>query len=97
MLENWYYEELKSINDGNKEYSDNHEGVSEILHYVGDEAIIKSEKSDNEESLNLVRVFETSNENSFLIGYSSRCGRSVKFNRHYLYWFYEYMFWIYFL
>ena len=34
---------------------------------------------DNEESLNLGRVFET----SFLIGHSLRSGMSLKFNCHY--------------
>ena len=79
------YEELKPISDADKEYRDGHESDSEILQYDSDEGSVESKESDNEESLNLGRVFETSDENSFLIGNSSRFGRSVKFNRHYLY------------
>ena len=58
---------------------------SNILQYDSDEGSVESEESDNEESLNLGRVFEKSNENTFLIGHSSRFGRSVKLHRRYLY------------
>ena len=78
------YEELKPISDADKEYRDGHESDSEILQYDSDEGSVESKESDNGESLNLERVFETSDENSFLIGNSSRFGRSVKFNRRYL-------------
>ena len=60
---NAYYEKLKPISNVNKEYIDEHESDSEILQYDSDEASVESEESDNEESLNLGRVFETSNEN----------------------------------
>ena len=82
---NAYYEELKPISDVDKEYTDEDESDNEVLQYDSDEASVKSEESDNEESLNLGRVFEISNENSFLIGHSSRFGKSVKFNRRCLY------------
>ena len=86
---NGYYEELKPINDADKKYSDEHESDSEILQYDSDEASLEWKEIDNEESLSLRRVFETSNENLFLIGRSSRLGRRAKFNRRYLHWFYE--------
>ena len=66
MSKNAYYAELKPISNVDKEYIDEHESDSEILQYDSDEASVESEESDNEESLNLGRVFETSNENSFL-------------------------------
>ena len=58
-----YYEELKAISNVDKEYIDEHKSDSEMLQYDNDEASVKSKESDNEESLNLGRVFETSNEN----------------------------------
>ena len=85
LSKNAYYEELKPISDVEKEYIDEHESDSEILQCGSDEASAESEESDNEESLNLGRAFEISNTNSFLIGHSSRFGRSVKFNRRCLY------------
>ena len=78
LPENAYYEELKPISDAENEYSDEHESDSEIPQYDSDKASVESGESDNEESLNLGRVFETSNENTFLIGHLSRFGRSVK-------------------
>ena len=63
----------------------NSETDSEILQYDSDKASVESEEINNKESLNLERVFKTSNANSFLIGHSSRFGRSEKFNRRYLY------------
>ena len=92
LPENAYYEELKPISDADKEYSEEHESDSKILQYDSEEASVVSKESDNEESLNLKRVFEASNENWFLIGRLSTFGRSVKFNRRYLYSFYEYIF-----
>ena len=59
-----------------------HENDSEILQYSDS---VESKESDNKESLNLGRVFETSNQNMFLIGHSSSFGGNVKFNRCYLY------------
>ena len=82
---NAYYKELKPISDVDKEYIDEHESNSEALQYDSDEASVESEESDNKQSLNLESVFETSNENSSLIGHSSRFCRSVKFNRYCLY------------
>ena len=87
LSKNAYYEELKPISNVDKEYIGEHESDSEILQYDSDEARVESEESDNEGSLNLGRVFETSNENSFLTGLSSRFGRSVKYKRRCLYWF----------
>ena len=55
------YEELKPISNVDKECIDEHESDSGILQYDSDEASVESEESDNEESLNLGRVFETSN------------------------------------
>ena len=81
LSKNAYYEELKPISNVDKEYIDEHESDREILQYDSDETSVKSEESDNEESLNLGRVFETSNENSFLIGRSSRFDSSVKCKR----------------
>ena len=66
LSKNAYYEELKPISNVNKEYIDEHESDSEILQYDSDEASVESEERGNEESLNLGRVFETSNENLFL-------------------------------
>ena len=77
------YKELKPISDVDKEYSDDHQSNSQILQCDNDEASVKSEESYSEESLNLGKVFETSNENAFLIGHSSRLGGSAKFNRSY--------------
>ena len=74
----WYYDKLKAISDANKEYSDEHERGSLILQYDRD-ASVESEENDNEESLNLGRVFET----SFLIRHSLMSGMSLKFNCHY--------------
>ena len=85
LSKNAYYEELKPISDVEKKYIDEHESDSEILQYGSDETSVENEESDNEESLNLGRAFEISNTNSFLIGHSSRFGRSVKFNRRCLY------------
>ena len=65
VTKNAYYEELKPISNVDKEYIDEHESDSKILSYDSDKASVESEESDNEESLNLVRVFETSNGNSF--------------------------------
>ena len=62
LSKNAYYEELKLINNVDKEYIDEHESDSAILLYDNDEASVESEESGNEESLNLGRVFETSNE-----------------------------------
>ena len=73
------------ISDADKEYGDEHESDSKILQWDREEASVVSKESDNEESLNLGRVFEASNENWFLIGHLLRFGRSVKFNRRYLY------------
>ena len=60
VRENTYYEELKPISNVDKEYIGEHESDSKILPYDSDEASVESEESDNEESLNLVRVFEIS-------------------------------------
>ena len=65
--------------------SNEHENDSEILQDDSDEDSVESKESDNKESLNLGRVFETSNQNMFLIGHSSSLGGNVKFNRCYLY------------
>ena len=54
------------------------------MRYDSEEASIESEESNNEESLSLERMFEASNENTFLIGHSSRKDRSVKFDSRYL-------------
>ena len=80
LSKNVYYEELKPVIDVDKEYIGEHQSDSKILLYDSDLASVKSEESDNEESLNLGRVFETSNARLFLIGHSSKFGRSVKFN-----------------
>ena len=85
LSKNAYYVELKPISNVDKEYIGEHKSDSEILQYDSDEARVESEESDNEGSLNLGRVFETSNENSFLTGLSSRFGRSVKYKRRCLY------------
>ena len=81
LRKNAYYEELKPISDADKEYIDEHESDSEILQYDS----VESEESDDEESLNLRRVFEMLSENAFLIRHTSRFGRSVEFNRRCLY------------
>ena len=70
LSKNAYYEELKPISGVDKKYIDEHQGDSEILQYDSDKASVDSEENDEEESLNLGRVFETSNANSFLIGHS---------------------------
>ena len=85
LSKNPYYIELKPISKVDKEYIDEHESDNEILQCDSIEASVESEESHNEESLNLERVFKISNEHSFLIGHSSRFGRSVKFNRLCLY------------
>ena len=76
-----YYEELKLVSDKEKECSDEHQSDIEILQYNSDETSVENEESDNEEPLNLGRVFETSNGNAFLLRHSSRFTRSVNFNR----------------
>ena len=85
LSKNTYYEELRPISDVDKEYIDEHESHGKILQYDSDEGSVKSEESDHEESLNLGKGFEASKENSFLKGHSSKFGKSVKFNRPYLY------------
>ena len=85
LSKNAYYKELKPISDLNKECFDENESDSEILQYHSDKASVESEERDNGESMNLGRVFEATNANSFLIGHSSRLDRSVKFNRRCLY------------
>ena len=85
LPENAYYEELKQIIDADKEYSDGNESYGEVLQYDSKEGSIEREESDNKQSLNLGRVFETSNENTFSMGHSLRFGRSVEFNRRYFY------------
>ena len=65
-----YYQELKPVSNADNEYSDEHESDSKILQYNNDKTRVESQESDNKESLNLGRVFETSNENTFLIGHS---------------------------
>ena len=62
LSKNAYYEELKPTNNVDKEYIGEHESDSTILQYDSHEASVESEESGNEESLNLGRVFETSNE-----------------------------------
>ena len=57
LSKNAYYKELKPISNVDKEYIDEHESDSLILQYDSDEASVESEESDNEESLNLGRVF----------------------------------------
>ena len=42
LPENSYNEELKPINDADKEYSDEHESDSEILQYDSDDASVES-------------------------------------------------------
>ena len=81
LPENAYYEELKQIIDADKEYSGGNESYGEVLQYDSKEGSMESKESDNKQSLNLERVFETSNENTFSMGHSLRFGRSVKFNR----------------
>ena len=66
LSKNAYYEELKPISNVDKEYTGEHESDSKILLYDSNEARVESEETSNEGSLNLERVFETSNENSFL-------------------------------
>ena len=56
------------------------ESDNKIPQYDSDEATVVRKESDNEESLNLERVFQAPNENSFLIGHSSRFCRSTKFD-----------------
>ena len=63
LSKNAYCEELKPISNVDKECIDKHESASEIQQYDSDKASVESEGSDNEESLNLGRVFEASNEN----------------------------------
>ena len=57
LSKNTHYKELKPISNVDKEYIDEHESDSLILQYDSDEASVESEESDNEESLNLGRVF----------------------------------------
>ena len=85
LSKNAYYKELKPISNLNKGCIGENESDSEILQYDSDKASVESKESYNRESLNLGRVFETSNANSFLIGHSSRLDRSVKFNQRCLY------------
>ena len=59
LPENAYYEELKQIIDADKEYSDGNESYGEVLQYDSKEGSIEREESDNKQSLNLGRVFET--------------------------------------
>ena len=66
MSKNAHYEEIKPISNVDKEYIDEHESDSAILQYDSDEASVENEESGNKESLNLGRIFETSNENLFL-------------------------------
>ena len=66
LSKNAYYAELKPISNVDKEYIDEHESHNEILQCDSYEASVESEVDDNEESLNLGRVFEKPNENSFL-------------------------------
>ena len=66
LSKNAYYAELKPISNVDKEYIDKHESHNEILQCDSDEASVESEENDNEESPNLRRMFEKSNENSFL-------------------------------
>ena len=65
LSKNAYHEELKPISDVDKECIDKHESDREILQYDSDDASVEREENDNEESMNLGRVFETSNPNSF--------------------------------
>ena len=46
---NAYYEELKPINNVDKECIDKHKSDSEILQYDNDKASVECEGSDNEE------------------------------------------------
>ena len=57
LSKNAYYEELKPISNVDKEYIQEHESDSAILQYDSDEANVEKEESDNEELLNLGRVF----------------------------------------
>ena len=57
LSKNAYYEELKPICNADKEYIHEHESDSAILQYDSDEASVEKEESDNEELLNLGRVF----------------------------------------
>ena len=67
LPENAYFKDLKPIGDADKEYSDEQESDSEILQYDSNEASAETEESDNKKSVNLRKVFETSNENTLLI------------------------------
>ena len=78
--ENEHYKELKPIIDADQEQSEEHDSVSKILQYDSDKISVENKKNDNEESLILGRVFEISNENTFLIGHTSRFSRSAKLN-----------------
>ena len=49
LSKNTYYEELKPINNVDKECIDKHESDSEILQYDNDKASVECEGSDNEE------------------------------------------------
>ena len=57
LSKNAYYKELIPVSNVDKEYIDEHESDSVIVQYDSDEASVESEESDNEESLNLGRVF----------------------------------------
>ena len=49
LSKNAYYEELKPINNVDKECIDEHESDSEILQYDNDKASVECEGRDNEE------------------------------------------------
>ena len=66
LPKNAYYEEFKPISDAEKECSDEHESDSKILQYDSEEGSAESKESDNEESLNLGRVFETFVNKTFI-------------------------------
>ena len=85
LQENEYCKGLKLVSDVDKEYIDKHKSDRKVLQCDRDEASVESEESHNEELLNLARVFEASKENLFSIEHSSRFGKSVTFNRRYLY------------
>ena len=96
FVRRWILRRAQTNHWCSKEYSDERKSDSEILQYDSTDSV-ESEGSDSQESLNVGRVFETSNENKLLIGHSSRFDRSVKFSWRFLYWFYQYIFWRYFL
>ena len=87
LPENAYFEELQPFTQNNIQQLDETDmeisSETESLEYESDQTT--GNDSDEGSIETPGRIFQTANEATFLIGHASRFGRSVRFNKRYIY------------